>query len=59
MSLTDPKRNGRSASSNRYARTMALAERVAANCPSGTEITRLMTVHGKHYELRRWLTSAK
>jgi hypothetical protein len=42
----------------RTARNARQALRIARAVP-GCEFARFMTVRGKHYELRRWLTSAK
>jgi hypothetical protein len=58
ISVDNPNYNGNSFSSARTAQTAKAARRIAAKAP-GCEVIRLMTVRGKTYELRRWLTSAK
>lgn len=53
-----PAAHAKGYANKRTARTMRQALRIA-NLAPGCGFARFVTVRGKHYELRRWLTQAK
>lgn len=50
----DPVFHLKGGSSKKFVRTIQKVDRILANCPTGTVVTRFMDIRGKHYILDEW-----